>query len=107
MTGENTTGRSSDALRWGWRMTRGLLLLFLSVVFGGCSAPGEDPQRPSEPIDKLEQEFSSVGVQRVIPLRIVQCKQYATDPDHLQLGWVQDAVQTANAIYRDPLCQRS
>jgi hypothetical protein len=95
------TIRRSSLYPWG-RSVRIVMAPLFAVVVGACSAPVEEGgSYPREPVAEVQEEFSGIGIDRLIPLRIVLWKQNAGDPDHLQLDWLHQSVQTANTAFRN------
>jgi hypothetical protein len=91
---------SASHLGFFCRGRAAMLSLLLVSAMAGCS-PSDYAATPGEDPAKVEEEFSRIGVERIIPIRIVQYKQSASSPDNVSLSQIMRSVNSANEVYRD------
>jgi hypothetical protein len=74
--------------------------LWATGALAGC-APPDGPGGSGDEPSTTDDEFSRVGVERVIPIRIVQFKQSAGAPSNVSTSQITASVNAANEVFRD------
>lgn len=84
--------------------TFGLIGCLALGLVDGCGQPTPDaassPTASGESLSMAQQRFSSLGVERLIPVRFVQFKAAAGDADPVSIDTLRQRIQDANRVFR-------